>query len=157
MWKSLAVASFVVLGIVGAGCSSDTSSPTPPSTSTAVSQITTDRPEVSTVLDKQTTTVLGQVFQYSLGSPAQVSSIVLTFAPGASTGLHMHEAPVYVYVMEGTITVLYDGGIEKTYPEGSAMLEGNNSAHNGENRTDKIVKLLVVYMGAEGVSNSVWM
>jgi len=80
---------------------------------------------------------------------------VLTFAPGVSTGLHKHEAPLYVYVLEGTITVTYDGGIAKNYSEGSAILEAVGIAHNGANKTDKPVTLLVVNMGAEGVANTV--
>ena len=80
---------------------------------------------------------------------------MLTFAPGASTGLHKHDAPLYVYVLEGTITVTYEGGIVKNYSAGSAILEAVGTAHNGENRTDQTVKLLVVNMGAEGVTNTV--
>jgi len=135
------------------GCSSDSSSST--STSTTTAAATNGKPQSSVVLDKQAQTVLDQLLQYPTGSQAQVSSAVLTFAPGVSTGLHKHEAPLYVYVLEGTITVTYEGGIVKNYSEGSAILEAVGTAHNGENRTTTPVKLLVVNIGAEGVANTV--
>jgi len=151
--RTLTVAAALTFGLVAVGCSSASSSSS--STTTSAAPATGGKPQSSTILDKQAQTVLDQLLQYPTGSQAQVSSAVLTFAPGASTGLHKHEAPLYVYVLEGTITVTYDGGVVKNYSEGSAILEAVGTAHNGENRTDKPVKLLVVNMGAEGVANSV--
>jgi quercetin dioxygenase-like cupin family protein len=149
--RSVAFVLTMALAVSLVGCSSDSSS----STSTTTAAATAGKPESSVVLNKQAQTVLDQLLQYPNGSQAQVSSAVLTFAPGASTGLHKHEAPLYVYVLEGTITVTYDGGIVKEYSAGSAILEAVGTPHNGENKTDKPVRLLVVNMGAEGVANSV--
>ncbi|MCX6511161.1 MAG: cupin domain-containing protein [Actinobacteria bacterium] len=144
----------VAFGILTlAGCSSTTTSSSQSSTTSAA--VANGKPQSSLVLDKQAQTVLDQLLQYPGGSQAQVSSAVLTIAPGVSTGLHKHDAPMYVYVLEGTITVTYDGGIVKNYSEGSAILEAVGVAHNGENKTDKPVKLLVVNMGAAGVANTV--
>lgn len=151
--RNILIALTITVGVLAAGCSSDSSSSS--STTTSAAPATGGKPQSSTILDKQAQTVLDQLLQYPTGSQAQVSSAVLTFAPGASTGLHKHEAPLYVYVLEGTITVTYDGGVVKNYSEGSAIIEAVGTAHNGENRTDKPVKLLVVNMGAEGVANSV--
>jgi quercetin dioxygenase-like cupin family protein len=151
--RNILIALTITVGVLAAGCSSDSSSSS--STTTSAAPATGGKPQSSTILDKQAQTVLDQLLQYPTGSQAQVSSAVLTFAPGASTGLHKHEAPLYVYVLEGTITVTYDGGVVKNYSEGSAILEAVGTAHNGENRTDKPVKLLVVNMGAEGVANTV--
>lgn len=113
------------------------------------------KPQTSTLLDKQVATVLDQLLTYPAGSQAQISSAILTIDPGVSTGLHRHDAPMYVYVLEGTITVTYEGGIVKNYSAGSAIIEAVGTAHNGENRTAAPVKLLVVNIGAEGVANSV--
>jgi len=151
--RNILIAVTITVGVLAAGCSSASSSSS--STTTSAAPATGGKPQSSTILDKQAQTVLDQLLQYPTGSQAQVSSAVLTFAPGASTGLHKHEAPLYVYVLEGTITVTYDGGVVKNYSEGSAILEAVGTAHNGENRTDKPVKLLVVNMGAEGVANTV--
>ena len=151
--RSVAFVLAMAFAVSLVGCSSDSSSST--STSTTTAAATNGKPQSSVVLDKQAQTVLDQLLQYPTGSQAQVSSAVLTFAPGVSTGLHKHEAPLYVYVLEGTITVTYEGGIVKNYSEGSAILEAVGTAHNGENKTDKPVRLLVVNMGAEGVANTV--
>ncbi|MEI7622910.1 MAG: cupin domain-containing protein [Actinomycetes bacterium] len=151
--RSVAFVLAMAFAVSLVGCSSDSSSST--STSTTTAAATNGKPQSSVVLDKQAQTVLDQLLQYPTGSQAQVSSAVLTFAPGVSTGLHKHEAPLYVYVLEGTITVTYEGGIVKNYSEGSAILEAVGTAHNGENRTTTPVKLLVVNIGAEGVANTV--
>ena len=146
----------VALGVLTLGCSgtSSSDSATASTTSTAVVAAPT-KPESSPLLDKQSTTVLDQLLTYPSSGQAQVSSAVLTFAPGATTGLHRHEAPLYVYVIEGTITVTYDGGVVKEYSAGQAILEAVGTAHNGTNLTDAPAKLLVVNIGAEGVTNTV--
>ena len=113
------------------------------------------KPTSQQVLDKQTRTILDQLVAYPSGSQAQVSSAILTFAPGAKTGLHRHDAPLYVYVLEGTVSVTYDGGLVKEYSAGMGFLEAIGTAHDGENRTDQPVRLLVVNIGAEGVTNTV--
>lgn len=153
--RRFALALTLSLGLLSVGCSSGGAS-TDSAPSTAVTaEAGSGKPEVSSVLDKQAQTVLDQLLQYPIGSQAQVSSAVLTIAPGVSTGLHKHDAPMYVYVLEGTITVTYEGGIVKEFTAGSAIIEAVGTAHNGENKTDTPVKLLVVNIGAEGVANTV--
>lgn len=143
------------IALVTVSCSADNDSSSTPSTSSSPAAAEGGKPTSSSVLDKQARTVLDQLVQYPIGSQAEISSAVLTFAPGASTGLHRHDTPLYVYVLEGTITVTYDGGVVKEYSAGSAILEAVGTAHNGENRTDSPVRLLVVNIGAEGVTNTV--
>lgn len=152
--RTVAVLLALSAGVLFAGCSgSDTA--TTASTTTTTIAASSGKPQVSTILDKQAQTVLDQLLQYPTGSQAQVSSAVLTLAPGVSTGLHKHDAPMYAYILEGTLTVTYEGGIVKEFSAGSAILEAVGTPHNGENKTDKPVKILVVNMGAEGVANSV--
>lgn len=107
------------------------------------------------ILDKQSATVLNQPLAYPTEQPAQVSSSLLTVPPGASTGRHKHDAPMYAYILEGTITVAYDGGVTKEYPAGSGFLEAVGTWHDGTNLTDQPVRILVVNLGAEGVANTV--
>jgi len=146
----------VVLGALTLGCSGTSSSDAASATTTTTTAVpASTKPQSSPLLDKQSTTVLDQLLSYPSSGQAQVSSAVLTFAPGATTGLHRHDAPLYVYVLEGTITVTYDGGVVKEYSTGQAILEAVGTAHNGTNLTDAPVKLLVVNMGAEGVTNTV--
>lgn len=158
MRRATPIAGLVLgLGILLLGCSdsssSDAAATTTTTSTTAVAS--SSKPQSSPLLDKQAQTVLDQLLTYPSVGQAQVSSAVLTFAPGATTGLHRHDAPLYVYVLEGTITVTYDGGVVKEYSAGQAILEAVGTAHNGTNLTDAPVKLLVVNMGAEGVDNTV--
>jgi quercetin dioxygenase-like cupin family protein len=152
--RNILIALTIAVGVLAAGCSSD-SSTSGPNTTTSTVAASTGKPESSVVLNKEAQTVLDQLLQYPSGSQAQVSSAILTIAPGVSTGLHKHDAPMYAYILEGTLTVTYEGGIVKEFSAGSAILEAVGTPHNGENKTDKPVKILVVNMGAEGVANSV--
>ncbi len=119
----------------------------PSSTTLAVSSLS--------LLDKASLTVLGQAVAYPAALPAQVSSGIVTLAPGAQTGLHRHEAPIYAYVLEGTVTVEYDGGITKAYSAGTAFMEAVGTAHNGRNLGGVPVRILTLYIGAQGVHNTV--
>ena len=160
----------VALSATAAGCASDgagSGSPagssttvavgtTPATTPATIPAVTTSTSAVGPValLDAATRTVLGQTVQYPAGV-AQVSSSIITLAPGTETGLHRHDAPMYAYVLQGTVTVEYDGGTVKAYPAGSALLEAVGTAHNGRNLGAEPVRILVVNIGAEGVKNSV--
>ena len=106
-------------------------------------------------MSKATETVLGQTIVYPTGTPAEVSSATVTMQPGQETGWHRHDAPLYVQVLEGTVTVEYDGGVVKTYPQGSVVMEAVGTYHNGRNLGTVPVVILTVSIGAEGVENTV--
>lgn len=116
----------------------------------------TGRPTVAPVplLTEQRTTVLDQQVAYPTELPAEVSSSIITLVPGQSTGMHRHDAPLYAYILSGTLTVTYDGGVTKVYKPGTALLEAVGTAHNGTNRGTVPVRILVVNMGADGVANT---
>ena len=107
------------------------------------------------LLSKATETVLGQKIVYPTGTQAEVSSATVTMQPGQETGWHRHDAPLYVQVLEGTVTVEYDGGVVKTYPKGSVVMEAIGTYHNGRNLGTVPVVILTVSIGAEGVGNTV--
>jgi quercetin dioxygenase-like cupin family protein len=48
------------------------------------------------------------------------------------------------------LSVFYEGIGVKKFPQGSTYVETMNVNHFGENTTDSVVKVLVVYAGAEG-------
>lgn len=112
-------------------------------------------PGVKVLLDRAMATVLDQPLAYPTQTPAQLSSSILTLAPGQQTGWHYHDAPLYAYVMSGTVTVTYDGGITKSYPAGTAIVEALGTHHNGQNLGTTDAVLVVVNIGAEGVANTV--
>jgi len=142
----------VVLGaaLLLSGCGSSSEEAASPSASASATSA-----EPQTLLTAQSTTVLDQAFTYPRNKPAQVSSSIVTLLPGQETGMHKHEAPMYAYVLEGTVTVEYKGGTIKEYPAGTAIMEAIGTWHNGKNLGDVPVRILVVNMGAKGVKNTV--
>ena len=107
------------------------------------------------LLTRQETDVLGRAISYPAQTPGQVSSSIVTLLPGQSTGRHKNDAPMYAYVLRGTLTVSYDGGVTKVYRAGQAFMEAVGVWHDGTNRGHRTVQVLVVNMGAAGVDNTV--
>lgn len=107
------------------------------------------------LMDQQTTTVLEQPLSYPKGKAAQVSSTIVELQPGQETGWHKHNVPMYSYVMDGTLTVEYDAGVTKQFPAGTSFMEAMKVFHNGVNKGSSPVRVLVVFMGAEGLTNTV--
>lgn len=145
------------------GSATETATTTPVSTAGPASTVpATSAPSTTaaavapvTLLDKQPATVLGQPLAYPTAVPAQVSSVIVTLLPGQETGLHRHDAPMYAYILEGAVTVEYQGGVTKVYPAGSALMEAVGTTHNGRNLGSIPVRILTVNIGAEGVANTV--
>ena len=110
-------------------------------------------PSVS-LLVKQEQTVAGQQLVYPDGD-AQVSSSIITLVPGQRTGRHRHDAPLYVYVLSGAVTVTYEDGTVRVFRAGQALMEAVGTVHEGRNAGRVDCRLLVVNIGAEGVANTV--
>ena len=84
-----------------------------------------------------------------------MSSAIVTIPPGAETGWHRHDTPLVVDVIEGVVTVEYDGGIVKEYGPGDTFVEAIGTRHNGRNLGDVDVVIYTVSIGAEGLQNTV--
>jgi oxalate decarboxylase/phosphoglucose isomerase-like protein (cupin superfamily) len=52
------------------------------------------------------------------------------------------------------VTVDYGAKGVKVVKQGESVLEAMDWAHNGINKTDKPLRILAVYMGADGVANA---
>lgn len=137
-------ASLVVAGTVLASCGGDDS----PAAGV-------DYTETTELLSAAERTILDQVIEYPTVEPAQVSAAVVVLAPGEETGLHRHDTPLVVHVLEGTVTVTYGEGTVKEYSAGSTFVEAIGTEHNGRNDTDEPVKIYTVSIGAEGLANTV--
>ena len=144
---AVVLSSTLLLSGCAASDSADSHSATAAATATEITS--------SPLLDKSATDVLDQVLKYPSASAAQVSSSIITIPIGMETGLHKHDAPMYAFVLEGELTVTYDGGVVKTYHAGEAIMEAVGTPHNGKNTGTTPVKVLVVNMGADGVANTV--
>ena len=100
-------------------------------------------------------TILGERIVYPTGAPAKVTAAIVTLAPGQETGWHIHGAPVLGYVLEGELEVDYGDKGLRVYREGEAMLEAIGVPHNGRNIGSGTMRILAVFMGAEGLQPSV--
>jgi len=99
-------------------------------------------------------TVLGQEIAYPAGTPV-VTAAIVTMLPGQETGWHVHDAPLFAWMLNGELTVDYGPDGERTYRAGDAMLEAFRTRHNGRNSGEQDARLLAVFMGARGVANTV--
>ena len=107
-----------------------------------------------TPLLKSGTDVLGQPLTYP-GEPVDITTAIVTVAPGAETGWHLHEVPLFAHILEGELTVDYGEKGTKTYRTGDSVLEAMNWPHNGTNTGDVPMRLIAVYMGGGGRANTI--
>jgi quercetin dioxygenase-like cupin family protein len=87
---------------------------------------------------------------YPRTGQAEIVSVIGVLEPGGRTARHQHPVPVFVYVLEGTLTVQADGGQPREYGPGSAFLEDVDRWHQAFNKGAVPAKILVVFMGEEG-------
>jgi quercetin dioxygenase-like cupin family protein len=99
------------------------------------------------------TTVIGETIRYPDTGPAKVTSTIVTLAPHSEAALHLHPAPMYAYILEGEVVVDYQGHGRRTFSQGQALMETMAVPHKGINLTDRPVRILCVFMGAEGTAN----
>ena len=95
-------------------------------------------------------TVVGEEILYPVHGKAVITSVIVTLAPGEETMLHKHGVPMFAYILEGEITVDYGRDGKKTYRQGDALMKPMAVAHHGINSGGLPVKILAVYLGAEG-------
>jgi quercetin dioxygenase-like cupin family protein len=96
------------------------------------------------------TTVMGETLHYPTNGPAHVTAAIVTLPPGGRTVLHKHGVPLFAYVLEGEITVDYGERGKRTYRHGEALMEAMDTAHFGADAGPQPVRILTVYMGADG-------
>lgn len=99
-------------------------------------------------------TIVGEAIAYPVGSPAKVTAAIVTVPHGASTGWHTHGVPLFGYILEGELTVDYGADGVRVYRAGDGFMEAMNAAHDGRNAGNDDVRILAVYMGAEGLGLS---
>ena len=93
--------------------------------------------------------------EYPKTGKAEIVSVIGELEPGGRTALHQHPIPVFVYVLEGTLTVQAQGGQPREYAAGQAFVEDVNHWHQAFNKGSTPVKILVVFAGEEGKPTSV--
>ena len=101
------------------------------------------------------TTVLGQPLHYPATGTPEITAVIVTMKPGEKTSRHLHEAPLFGYVLEGELTVYYDGHGSKTYKTGDALMEAVEIWHQGTNSGTTTMRILAVFMGAKGTKDTI--
>ena len=119
----------------------------------AVAEESAQYKSLLTPLLETETDIIEQPIVYPPGTP-KVTAAVVTIEPGAETGWHTHEVPLFVRVLEGEVTVDYGSKGIKTYKAGEAIMEAMNWPHNGLNKTTAPVRILAVYMGSDEKTNT---
>jgi quercetin dioxygenase-like cupin family protein len=98
-------------------------------------------------------TVVGEPITYPSTGKAVLSAMILTLAPGEATISHSHGVPVFGYILEGEVTIDYGPHGVRTYTQGQGFLEAMQAEHAAHNNGAAPVRILAVYMGAEGSSD----
>ena len=96
------------------------------------------------------TTILGETLHYPTVGPAHVTAAIVTIEPGGKTILHRHGVPMFAYILEGEITVDYGDRGKRTYRKGDAFMETMDVPHFGADAGSAPVRILTVFIGAEG-------
>jgi len=98
------------------------------------------------------TTITGQPIRFPHGDN-QFTAVLAEVAPGGQVGRHMHPVPLFVYMLEGTLSIEMDGHGTHTFSAGQGFAEVTNAWHNGRNLTDRPVRFLIVFSGQKGTPN----
>ena len=128
---TIAVLLFTMLAPIGRASAEDNVAPSVPLLSTG-------------------TTIVGETLHYPTNGPAHVTAAIVTLAPGAKTVLHRHGVPLFAYILEGEITVDYGDRGKRTYRAGDALMEAMDVPHFGADTGPQPVRILTVFIGAEG-------
>ena len=75
----------------------------------------------------------GMPIRYLRTKNPELTIRTIQFAPGTYNKWHIHEAPVYIYVMSGSFDVILADGRKETWFAGQAFNEVMNTVHYGGN------------------------
>jgi quercetin dioxygenase-like cupin family protein len=100
-------------------------------------------------------TLLGQTITYPAGAPAKVTADIICIDRGGQTGWHAHDVPLLAYMLEGELTVDYGPEGTHVYRAGDVIVEAIGTPHNGHNTGSGVVRMFAVFLGAEGVPDTI--
>ena len=122
----------------------------------AQARISSAAPTVSmTPVSHDSVTIASEPELYLSTPDPEVSSLVFTFPPGAVSQWMIHPAPVYVYVLEGTLEVEFEDGSHQSFHTGQGFLQCRSKWHRGRNDGSETMRFLAVFFGGKGVPNVV--
>jgi quercetin dioxygenase-like cupin family protein len=92
----------------------------------------------------------GAPIKYLRTKNPELTVRTIQFAPGVHNKMHIHEAPVYIYVMTGSFEVFLADGRYQRWEAGEAFNEVMNTAHNGGNPGTVWTKLVIMSPSIKG-------
>ena len=95
------------------------------------------------------TTFTDQPIRFPQGDN-QIVAVLAEVAPGGQVGRHMHPNPLFVYILEGALTIEMEGHGSHTFSAGDGLAEVVNTWHNGRNLGDTPVKFMIVFAAQNG-------
>jgi quercetin dioxygenase-like cupin family protein len=98
------------------------------------------------------TTMVGQPIRFPQ-TDAQLTAVLAEVAPGGQVGRHLHPVPLFVYILEGTLTIDMEQHGTHAFGAGQGLAEIVNAWHNGRNLGDKPCRFLIVFAGQKGTPN----
>ena len=98
------------------------------------------------------TTMVGQPIRFPQ-TDAQLTAVLAEVAPGGQVGRHLHPVPLFVYILEGTLTIDMEQHGTHAFSAGQGLAEIVNAWHNGRNLGDKPCRFLIVFAGQKGTPN----
>jgi len=62
-------------------------------------------------------------FRSPIRRTPEITAAIVEVKPGADTGVHQHDNPLFAYILEGELTVTIADGSSKIYKAGDALME----------------------------------
>ena len=87
----------------------------------------------------------GSTLPSYLTSAPEIAVMKFTIPPQTALPIHKHPAINAAYVINGEITVIQEGGIQRTFKQGDVIIEMVEKWHHGINQGTVPVELVVFY------------
>ena len=86
-----------------------------------------------------------------LSDMPEIALMRYTIPPQTALLIHQHPAINAAYVMDGEVTVFKEGGAQRTFQKGEAIIEMVGQWHHGVNQGTVPTELIVFYATAENL------
>ena len=96
-------------------------------------------------VSRTASSAVGEPLRY-VGGGASVRTAIVTLYPGESTARHRHDCPIFVYILEGDVSVDYEGYGRRLYRAGESFMEAMDSAHVATNVGKTPVRILAAFL-----------
>jgi zinc D-Ala-D-Ala dipeptidase len=120
-----------------------------------VDATTLGAPEIDRLLEADRNAT-GEPILWPVAARPLVTAQAVTIRPGQTTGWHRHAVPTFGHILSGTLEVEYAGVTgRRTLAAGDSLMESMRVDHNATNLGTEPVRILVVFMGAQGKPTTV--